>query len=137
MIVVFPDHTHLLYLHCNCCAPPPPPQENLTKAPRGRQGNAKLLVRNKVFACLILFEIEVIEYGKIGFKMHSQRILFHWGGSGMKVMTAPRCRAEICRTRNKFSLSRFTKRCNSIFFFVLSFYHLQIVLLTSANNKIH
>ena len=31
-------------------------------------------------------------------------------------------------------LSRFTKRCNSIIF---SFYHLQIVLLTTANNKIH
>ena len=38
------------------------------------------------------------------------------------------------RARNKYSLSRFTKRCSSIIF---SFYHLQIVLLTTANNKIH
>ena len=42
--------------------------------------------------------------------------------------------AEICRARNIFFLSRSTKRCNSIFF---SLYHLQIVLLTIANTKIH
>ena len=54
--------------------------------------------------------------------------------SGMKAMTALRCRVEICRARNIFFLSRSTKRCNSMIF---SFYHLQIVLLTTANNKIH
>ena len=41
----------------------------IDKAPRGRQGNAKHIVRNKVFECLALFKIEVIEYGKMGFKM--------------------------------------------------------------------
>ena len=45
---------------------PPPPHThthwNLTKAPRGRQGNAKkIIVRNKVFECLTLLKIEVIE----------------------------------------------------------------------------
>ena len=54
--------------------------------------------------------------------------------SGMKAMAAPRYRAEICRARNKFSLSRFTKRCISMIF---SFYRLQIVLLTTVNNKIY
>ena len=42
---------------------------SITKAPRGRQGNAKLIVRNKVFECLTLLKIEIIEYGKMGFKM--------------------------------------------------------------------
>ena len=64
----------------------------------------------------------------------AQQIIGGICGSGMKAMTAPRCRAEICRATNKFSLSRFTKSCNSI---VFSFYHLQIVFLTTANNKIH
>ena len=41
------------------------PHGNLTKAPRGRQGNAKLIVRNKVFECTTLLKIEVIEYGKM------------------------------------------------------------------------
>ena len=53
-------------LHCNCCAPLPP-HGNLTKAPRGRQGNSKLIVRNKMFECTTILKIEVIEYGKIGF----------------------------------------------------------------------
>ena len=48
-------------------APPFPPHGNLTKTPRGRQGNAKLIVRNKVFECTTLLKIEVIEYGKMGF----------------------------------------------------------------------
>ena len=52
----------------------------------------------------------------------------------MKARTVPRCRAEICRARNIFFLSRSTKRCNSVFF---SLCHLQIVLLTIANTKIH
>ena len=47
--------------------PPFPPHGNLTKTPRGRQGNAKLIVRNKVFECTTLLKIEVIEYGKMGF----------------------------------------------------------------------
>ena len=29
----------------------------------------KIIVRNKVFECLTLLKIEVIEYGKMGFKM--------------------------------------------------------------------
>ena len=53
---------------------------------------------------------------------------------GMKARTVPRCRAEICRARYIFFLSRSTKRCNSVFF---SLCHLQIVLLTIANTKIH
>ena len=48
---------------------PSPPHGNLIKAPRGRQGNAKLIVRNKVFECLTLLKMEVIEYGKMGSKM--------------------------------------------------------------------
>ena len=52
----------------------------------------------------------------------------------MKAMTAPRCRAEIWHTRNNFSLSQITKRCNSIIF---SLYHLQIVLLTIESKKLH
>ena len=47
--------------------PPFPPHGNLNKTPRGRQGNAKLIVRNKVFECTTLLKIEVIEYGKMGF----------------------------------------------------------------------
>ena len=47
--------------------PPFPPNGNLTKTPRGRQENAKLIVRNKVFECTTLLKIEVIEYGKMGF----------------------------------------------------------------------
>ena len=53
---------------------------------------------------------------------------------GMKAGTVPRCRAEICRARNIFFLSRSTKGCNSVFF---SLCHLQIVLLTIANTKIY
>ena len=53
VIVVFSDHTHLLFLHCNCCAPSP--HGNLTKAPSERQGNAKLIVRNNVFESLSFF----------------------------------------------------------------------------------
>ena len=41
--------------------PPFPPHGNLIKTPRGRQGNAKLKVRNKVFECTTLLKIEVIE----------------------------------------------------------------------------
>ena len=49
---------------------PPPPTHthgNLTNASRGRQENAKQIVRNKVFECTTLLKIEVIEYGKMGF----------------------------------------------------------------------
>ena len=58
---------------------PPPPHGNLTNAPRGRQENAKQIVRNKVFECTTLLKIEVIEYGKWVSKwleMHSQRQRF-------------------------------------------------------------
>ena len=47
--------------------PPFPSHGNLTKTPRGRHGNTKLIVRNKVFECTALLKIEVIEYGKNGF----------------------------------------------------------------------
>ena len=53
-------------LHCNCCATPTQTHGNLIKAQRGRQGNAKLIFRNKVFECLTLLGVEVIEYGKNG-----------------------------------------------------------------------
>ena len=59
--------------------PPFPPHGNLTKAPRERQGNAKLIVRNNVFECTILLKIEVMEYEKWVSKwleMHSRDILF-------------------------------------------------------------
>ena len=48
-------------------SPPPPPHGNLTKAPRGRPGNAKLIVRNNVFECTTLLKVEVMEYGKMGY----------------------------------------------------------------------
>ena len=38
-------------------------------APPPRHGNAKLIVRNKVFECLTLPKIEVIENGKWASKM--------------------------------------------------------------------
>ena len=49
--------------------PPFPPHGNLTKTPRGRLGNAKLIAGNKVFELPTLLKIEVIEYGKMGFKI--------------------------------------------------------------------
>ena len=49
---------------CITIAVPPPPHGKLTKAPRGRQENAKLIVKNKVFECTTLLKIEVIDYGK-------------------------------------------------------------------------
>ena len=61
---------------CIAIAVPPPPQGNLTKAPRGRQGNSKLNVRKKMFECTTLLKTEVIEYGKRVSKwleMHSLR----------------------------------------------------------------
>ena len=39
------------------------------QTPRGWQGNEKLMAKNKVFECLTLLKIEVIEYGKMGIKM--------------------------------------------------------------------
>ena len=62
-----------------CIAIDVPPHGNLTIAPRGRQENAKQIVRNKVFECTTLLKIEVIEYGKWVSKlleMHSQRQRF-------------------------------------------------------------
>ena len=64
---------------CIAIAVPPPHIGTLPKAQRGRQGNAKLKVMNKVFECLALLKIKVIEYGKMGFKwleVHSQRQRF-------------------------------------------------------------
>ena len=57
---------------------------------------------------------------------------FLW--SGMKAMTAQRCRAEIFRVRNIFFFPEALRGVKSYFF---SLYHLQIVLLTNANTKIH
>ena len=52
---------------CKAIAVPLPLHGNLTKAPRERQGNSKLNVREKVVECTTLLKIEVIEYGKLGF----------------------------------------------------------------------
>ena len=46
---------------------PPSSHGNLTKAPRGRHGNAKLIVRKNVFECTTLLKIKVMEYGKMSF----------------------------------------------------------------------
>ena len=67
---------------CIAIAVPLPPDGKLTKAPRGRQGNANLIVRNKVFECLTLLTIEVIEYNMEKWaskwlEMHSQAFQQH------------------------------------------------------------
>ena len=49
---------------CIAIAVPPSP-----KARRGQQGKCKIIARNKVFECLTLLKIEVIEYGKMCYKM--------------------------------------------------------------------
>ena len=65
-----PHMGHAVFLNigltqtCIAIDVPPPPHGDLTKAQRRRQGNAKLIVRNKVFECTTLLKIEVIEYGK-------------------------------------------------------------------------
>ena len=71
--------------------------------------------------------------------LRSINIEMNYSLLGIKARTVPRCRAEICRAeicraRNIFFLSQSTKRCNSVFF---SLCHLQIVLLTIDNTKIH
>ena len=44
---------------CIAIAVPHQPHGNLTKAPRGRQRNVKLIVRNKVFECLTLIKMRL------------------------------------------------------------------------------
>ena len=43
------------------------PQLNSTILPKYQEDD--LIAKNKVFECLTLLKIEVIEYGKMGFKM--------------------------------------------------------------------
>ena len=77
-ICCFSEHLADSDLHCNYCAPLPS-HGNLTKASTRRQGDSKLIARNKVFDCTTLLKIEVIEYGKWFSKwleMHTQRQRF-------------------------------------------------------------
>ena len=85
----------------------------------------------------MLIETDYLNYPPIRNNLTSASLLsmiieMDYNLLGMKARTVPRCRAEICCARNKFFLSRSTKRCNSVFF---SLCHLQIVLLTIANTK--
>ena len=85
----------------------------------------------------ILIETDYLNYPPIRNNLTSASLLsiiieMDYNLLGMKARTVPRFRAEICRARNIFFLSRSTKRCNSVFF---SLCHLQIVLLTIAIYK--
>ena len=87
----------------------------------------------------MLIETDYLNYPSIRNNLTSASLLsmiieMDYNLLGMKAGTVPRCRVEICRARNIFFLSRSTKRCNTVFF---SLCHLQIVLLTIANTKIH
>ena len=87
----------------------------------------------------MLIETDYLNYPPIRNNLTSASLLsviieMDYNLLGMKARTVPRCRSAICRARNIFFLSRSTKRCNSVFF---SLCHLQIVLLTIANTKIH
>ena len=53
---------------------------------------------------------------------------------GMKAGTMPRCRAEICRAKNNIF---FPEALRGVIPYFFSLCHLQIVLLTIANTKIH
>ena len=75
-------------------------------------------IRNNLTSASLLSMIIKMDYNLVGYESHDRAALS--------------CR--ICRARNIFFLSRSTKRCNTIFF---SLCHLQIVLLTIANTKIH
>ena len=79
----------------------------------------------------MLIETDYLNYPPIRNNLTSASLLsmiieMDYNLLGMKARTVPRCRAEICRARNIFFLSRSTKRCNFVFF---SLCHLQIVLL--------
>ena len=85
----------------------------------------------------MLIETDYLSYPPIRNNLTSASLLsmiieMDYNLLGMKARTVPRCRAEICRARNIFFLSRSTKRYNFVFF---SLCHLQIVLLTIANTK--
>ena len=92
----------------------------------------------------VLIETDYLNYPPIRNNLTSASLLsmiieMDYNLLGMTARTVLRCRveicrAEICRARNIFFLSRSTKRCNSVF---SSLCHLQIVLLTIANTKIH
>ena len=75
-------------------------------------------IRNNLTSASLLSMISEMDFNLVGYESHDRAAL--------------PCR--ICRARNTFFLSRSTKRCNSIFFLLC---HLQIVLLTIANTKIH
>ena len=82
----------------------------------------------------MLIETDYLNYPPIRNNLTSASLLsifneMDYNMLGMKARTVPRCRA-----RNIIFLSRSTKRCNSVFF---SLCHLQIVLLTIANAKMH
>ena len=69
-LLFFSEHWAESDLHCNCCDPSPPhptwePYQSIERTTR----KCKIIVRNNVFECLTLLKIEVIEYGKMGFKM--------------------------------------------------------------------
>ena len=67
-VLLFSEHWADSDLHCNCCAPPPPTWEPCQSSKRTTR-KCKIFVTNMVFECLTLLKIEVIEYGKMGFKM--------------------------------------------------------------------
>ena len=73
----------------------------------------------------MLIETDYLNYPPIRNNLTSASLLsmiieMDYNLLGMKAGTVPRYRAEICRARNIFFLSRSTKRCNSVFFFALS-----------------
>ena len=70
----------------------------------------------------MLIETDYLNYSPIRNNITSASLLsmiieMDYNLLGMKTGTVPRCRAEICRARNIFFLSRSTKRCNSVFYF--------------------
>ena len=81
----------------------------------------------------MLIETDYLNYPPIRNNFTSASLLsmiieMYYNLLGMKAGTVPRRRAKICRARNIFFLSRSTKRCNSVFFFVA---------LSSANSIIN
>ena len=69
----------------------------------------------------MLIETDYLNYPPIRNNLTSASLLsmiieMDYNLLGMKARTVPHCRAEICRARNIFFLSRSTKRCNSVFF---------------------
>ena len=85
----------------------------------------------------MLIETDYLNYPPIqnnltSASLQSMTIEMDYNLLGMKARTVPRCRAEICRARNIFFLSRSTKRCNSVFF---SLCHLAISIINNCKYK--